>query len=431
MAQYLDYEGLKLYDKNIKGVIAIKAVANVEKVTKTDFPENSVIQYIGPDDVKTVLKLTVTPSTYDDDTPFGQLTLFIDSEGKDWSEIDPMTHHQNIYATDADGNEYTIGYNGVNNGVKAGHIEGDIENGIPGFSTNTHDVKTELVEEGLKKDGFYKIYYNGDVPSFKYVELGADPGAIALAEDVESNVIAGAINPGDVIREGTNFTEFVKKLLTKEIPLTATLDLDQSAATIQIGDTATLTKATVGITKGSASTIEKAVLFIGDEEGIEMTKEGDNYVVNFDSNEYTEDTTFKAVVTYTKSDGSTIATAEAKAAYKFINPILTFKIPGVNAVTTQLNGLDLADLEDTPVTSELKEFSSYKFPVNVNAGVCGIGIPAGTQVSSIKDNSGFEYFDAFTKLTKTVTDKSGASVDYTFYVSPKATLTGTFAYTFK
>ena len=415
MAKYLNYEGLKLYDKNIKGVIAIKAVSDVSKVIKSDFPENSVIQYIGQDTNEEKLKVVITE--FDSD-----LNIVFITDENTWNNFESKTLPGTFVAED--GKTYTLEYSGSGYNVmylgetisKSGHAEA---------------VTEPVIIKALEYGKFYKVSYNGDTPSFKYVELGVDPGAVALAEDVESNVTAGAINPGDIIKEGTNFTAFVKKLLTKEIPLTATLQLTQEASTFQIGDTVSLTNVTAIIKKGSASTIEKAVLFIGDStDEIELEKRHDDYGVTL-NNEYTEDTSFRAVITYKKSDGETIATAEAKASYKFINPILTFKVPGVNNITTELDNIDLASLNTDIFGSELKELSTYKFPVNVNAGVCGIGVPDGTSVSSIKDNSGFEYFDSFTQITKEVTDKSGATVNYTFYVSPKATLTGTFAYTFK
>lgn len=415
MAKYLNYEGLKLYDKNIKGVIAIKAVSDVKKVTKSDFPENSVIQYMGQDVDEEKLKVVVTE--FDSD-----LNIVFITDAHTWNNFESKTLPGTFIAED--GKTYTLEYSGSGYNViclgetisKSGHAEA---------------VTEPVIIKALEYGKFYKVSYNGDTPSFKYVELGADPEAVALAEDVESNVTAGAINPGDIIKEGTNFTAFVKKLLIKEIPLTATLQLTQEASTFQIGDTVSLTNATAIIAKGSASTIEKAVLFIGDStDEIELEKRRDDYGVTL-NNEYTKDTSFRAVITYKKSDGETIATAEAKAAYKFINPILTFKVPGVNNITTELDNIVLASLNTNIFGSELKELSTYKFPVNVNAGVCGIGVPEGTSVSSIKDNSGFEYFDSFTQITKEVTDKSGATINYTFYVSPKATLTGTFAYTFK
>lgn len=418
MAKYLNYEGLKLYDKNIKGVIAIKAVSDVSKVTNQTFPENSVIQYIGQDTNEEKLKVVITE--FDSD-----LNIVFITDANTWNNFESHSASGALFTGVAeDGKTYTLGYSGSGYNViylgetisKSGHAE-----------AVTEPVIIKVLEHGK----FYKVSYNGDTPSFKYVELGADPEAVALAEDVESNVTAGAINPGDIIKEGTNFTAFVKKLLTKEIPLTATLQLTQEASTFQIGDTVSLTNVTAIIKKGSASTIEKAVLFIGDStDEIELEKRRDDYGVTL-NNEYTKDTSFRAVITYKKSDGETTAIAEAKAAYKFINPILTFKVPGVNNITTELDNIDLASLNTDIFGSELKELSTYKFPVNVNAGVCGIGVPEGTSVSSIKDNSGFEYFDSFIQITKEVTDKSGATVNYTFYVSPKATLTGTFAYTFK
>lgn len=417
MAKYLNYEGLKFYDKNIKGVVAIKAVSGVSKVTKSDFPENSVIQYMGQDVVEEKLKVVVT-----EPNPNSNLNIVFITDARTWNNFESKTLPGTFVAED--GKTYTLEYSGSGYNVmylgetisKSGHAEA---------------VTEPVIIKTLEYGKFYKVSYNGDTPSFKYVELGADPEAVALAEDVESNVTAGAINPGDIIKEGTNFTAFVKKLLTKEIPLTATLQLTQEASTFQIGDTVSLTNVTAIIKKGSASTIEKAVLFIGDStDEIELEKRRDDYGVTL-NNEYTEDTSFRAVITYKKSDSETTAIAEAKAAYKFINPILTFKVPGVNNITTELDNIDLASLNTDIFGSELKELSTYKFPVNVNAGVCGIGVPEGTSVSSIKDNSGFEYFDSFTQITKEVTDKSGATINYTFYVSPKATLTGTFAYTFK
>lgn len=417
MAKYLNYEGLKFYDKNIKGVVAIKAVSDVSKVTNQTFPENSVIQYMGQDTVEEKLKVVVT-----EPNPNSDLNIVFITDAHTWNNFESQTLPGTFVAED--GKTYTLEYSGSGyNVIYLGET----------ISTSGHaEAVTEPITiKALEYGKFYKVSYNGDTPSFKYVELGADPEAIALAEDVESNVTAGAINPGDIIKEGTNFTAFVKKLLTKEIPLTATLQLTQEASTFQIGDTVSLTNATAIITKGSASTIEKAVLFIGDStDGIELEKRRDDYGVTL-NNEYTKDTSFRAVITYKKSDGETIATAEAKASYKFINPILTFKVPGVNNITTELDNIDLASLNTDIFGSELKELSTYKFPVNVNAGVCGIGVPEGTSVLSIKDNSGFEYFDSFTQITKEVTDKSGATINYTFYVSPKATLTGTFAYTFK
>ena len=83
--------------------------------------------------------------------------------------------------------------------------------------TEDYEISEEDIQDSIE---FLK---SKDI--IKYVELGADPEAVALAEDVESNVTAGAINPGDIIKEGTNFTAFVKKLLTKEFYLLQIIQL--------------------------------------------------------------------------------------------------------------------------------------------------------------------------------------------------------------
>ena len=81
MAKYLNYEGLKFYDKNIKGVIAIKAVSDVSKVTKSDFPENSVIQYMGQDADEEKLKVVVTE--FDSD-----LNIVFITDANTWNDFE-------------------------------------------------------------------------------------------------------------------------------------------------------------------------------------------------------------------------------------------------------------------------------------------------------------------------------------------------------
>jgi len=242
----------------------------------------------------------------------------------------------------------------------------------------------------------------------------------ALAANVVSNTAVGAIPSGTTVAQGTTFTEFVQKLLISELAPTMNFTLSKSGNVAYGGSyTETLTLAVTNM--GTAKKIKTIAWYEGNTllqtDTINSTVTGSwSYTM---ATPTTDTTTFKAIVTYTKSDDvdtSVTKTASINFYYnKFYGAVasLTPDEATVEALTTALGTAKGGTYSFTVTAGRI----CYAYPKSLGA------------LTSIKDGNGFSLFDSFTRTEQTYT-QNGTSVAYYRYVLTDATTVSGYSVTF-
>lgn len=261
------------------------------------------------------------------------------------------------------------------------------------------DVDLDDLADGqvLKWDATEEKWVNDD-------ESGG--GDASLESAVTANLAVGAIASGTTLAQGTSFTEFVQKLLITEIAPTLTFSISKSGNVVYGGSyTETLT---VGCTAmGTAKKIKSIAWYEGSAlkqtDTIDSATTGSwTYTMGTAT---TDTTTFKAIITYVKSnDVEETVTKTASISFyynKFYGAVadLTPTEATVEALTTALATGKGGTYSFTTSASRI----CYAYPKSLGA------------LSSIKDGNGFSLFDSFTRTEETYT-QNGASVAYYRYV---------------
>lgn len=249
---------------------------------------------------------------------------------------------------------------------------------------------------------------NQKAPIFINAKDLLDTGTVGkVTEDITANVEVGGIAVGDVVEEGTDVTELVKRLLVKyfapEIKLSTTESLIQRAGTTlsDVVLTATVTKKTNDVTG----------VTIDDEDVVDDVTEGGVFTKTIASIDAT--TTFGASAT----DGK--KTTEAELTF-------TFVLPYMHGVSNK-NSIDSdADLE--ALTEAVAKKGTQTFSYTANNQYALFVMPSEyADLTSILDPSSFENIDSWTKTTYT----NDAGESYKVYVSNTPITCSAFKYTFK
>lgn len=264
--------------------------------------------------------------------------------------------------------------------------------------------------ENLTNGYFYECVSDGELtPTYSWEQKDvqeAGGGDSSLTENVTSNIAVGAIASGTTLNEGTTFTEFVQKLLVSEIAPTISFSISKSG-NVAYGSSYTETL-TVNVTDmGTAKSIDTIAWYEGSTlkqtDTIESTTTGTwTYTMPTAT---TDTTTFKAVVTYKKSnDAQTSVTKTATISFyynKFYGSVdsLTPSEADVEALTTALG---------------TAKGGTYSFTIN-NARIAYAYPSSLGALTSIKDGNGFSLFDSFTQTTQSYT-QNGTTVSYYLYV---------------
>lgn len=236
-------------------------------------------------------------------------------------------------------------------------------------------------------------------------------GDSALSKAVTSNLAVGAISSGTTLAKGTTFTQFVEKLLITEIAPTVGFTISKSGNVVY-GSSYTETLTVNVSNMGTAKKIKTIAWYQGSTllrtDTIDSTTTGSwTYTMGTAT---TDTTTFKAVVTYTKSsdtDESITKTASINFYYnKFYGAVdsLTPSEATVEALTTALGTGKGGTYSFTVTAGRI----CYAYPKSLGA------------LTSIKDGNGFSLFDSFTRTEQTYT-QNGTSVAYYRYVLTDAT----------
>jgi hypothetical protein len=278
-----------------------------------------------------------------------------------------------------------------------------------------------------------EVYVTGTGKKFRLVNLdttqssswheigeGGGGGDASLETSVTANLAVGAIASGTTLPQGTTFTEFAQKLLISEIAPTMSMTMTKTG-NVAKGESYNETLSLTVSSMGTAKTIDKIAWYKGStllqEDTIGSSTAGTwTYTV---ADAVTDSATFKAVVTYTKSNDAT-ATMEKTTSISFYYN----KFRGV------VDTLTPSEATVEALTSALAtgKGGTYSFTAS-NQRICYAYPSSLGALTSIKDGNGFSLFDSFTRTTETYT-QAGASVSYYLYVLTSPTTVSSYSVTF-
>lgn len=257
---------------------------------------------------------------------------------------------------------------------------------------------------------FYECVSDGESsPTYSWEQTNVQPSDsndASLESDVTSNLAVGAIPSGTTLPQGTTFTEFAQKLLITEIAPTIGFSITKSGNVVY-GSSYTETLSVNVSNMGTAKKIKKIEWYQGNT--LLHTDDVDSSIAGQWSyampSATTDTTTFKAIVTYTKSndvDDTQTKTASINFFYnKFYGAVsdLNPSEATVEALTTALGTGRGGTYSFTVTAGRI----CYAYPKSLGA------------LTSIKDGNGFSLFDSFTRTEQTYT-QNGTSVTYYRYV---------------
>ena len=311
------------------------------------------------------------------------------------------------------------------NGVYMAYIVGSTayaEDWLSFTSTGEPLVPTKDELYVILSEGDYQnLIFRWDEDEEEYIGVGGSgSGDAALESAVTSNLTVGAIASGTTLAQGTTFTEFVQKLLIQEVAPTISFSISKSG-NVEVGDSYTETLTLAVTAMGSAKKIKTIAWYEGSTllqtDTVDSTTTGSwTYVM---ATATTENTTFKAVVTYTKSDDNdTSVTKTASISFyyeKFYGGV---------------SDLDPSEATVEALTGVLGTAKGGTYSFTVTAGRICYAYPKSLgALTSIKDGNGFSLFDSFTRTEQSYT-QHGNTVAYYRYVLTDATTVSSYSVVF-
>lgn len=230
--------------------------------------------------------------------------------------------------------------------------------------------------------------FNEDVVNKNLMLIGGNSSA-SITEDITSNLDVGNIKPNDIIKKDTSLTDFVKKLLIKEILPTGKITAFKSGLNLK-GTTVTTPLITAEILTLGDATIDTVEFYRGINLEDTQTYVAGTNVYTFNTTDISSNETISIKIHYTHKDGITKDTLTYSANYTFVNYSyfgLTNGIP----TNTDIIGLS-SNLKNT------KAFTGTVNPVNQHI-VYAYPEHLGS-LTSIKDQNGFDYIaGSYTNVT--------------------------------
>lgn len=240
-------------------------------------------------------------------------------------------------------------------------------------------------------------------------------GDTSLESAVTSNTAVGAIASGTTLAQGTTFTEFVQKLLISEIAPTVSFSISKSG-NVAYGSSYTETLTVSVSNMGTAKKIKTIAWYEGNTlkqtDTIDSTTTGSwTYTMGTAT---TDTTTFKAVITYTKSDDAdTSVTKTASISFYY------------NKFYGGVANLDPTEATVEALTAALATAKGGTYSFTVTAGRICYAYPKSLgALTSIKDGNGFSLFDSFTRTEQTYTQNSTSVVYYRYVLTDATTVSG-------
>lgn len=259
-----------------------------------------------------------------------------------------------------------------------------------------------------------------DDASWEEIGSGGSGGSAELENDVTANTTVGAIASGQTLTQGTTFTEFVQKLLISEVAPTVGFSISKSG-NVAKGTSWTETLTLSVSNMGSAKKIKTIAWYEGNTllqtDTVDSTTTGSwTYTMGTAT---TDSTTFKAIVTYTKSDDTDTSVTKTSSISFYYN-----KFYG------GVSDLNPSEATVEALTSALATGKGGTYSFTVSAGRICYAYPKSLgALTSIKDGNGFSLFDSFTRTEQTYT-QAGNSVVYYRYVLTDATTVSGYSVTF-
>ena len=284
----------------------------------------------------------------------------------------------------------------------------DVMNGTPG--TPGEPGQKGDTGKGIKDvsivDNHLIITYDDDTTEDAGEISGGGGGDTSLTRAVTSNLNVGAIPSGTTLPKGTTFTQFAEKLLISEVAPTIGFSISKSGNVLYGGSYTEVLTVSVSA-MGSAKKIKKIEWYEGSTlkqtDTIDSTSTGSWQYTN--DHATTDSATFKAVVTYTKSDNTDTSVTKTASISFFYNKFYG----GVS----DLNPTE-ATVEALTAALATGKGGTYSFTVN-NGRICYAYPKSLGALASIKDGNGFSLFDSFTRTEQNYT-QNGTTVPYYRYV---------------
>lgn len=252
------------------------------------------------------------------------------------------------------------------------------------------------------------------------IDAGSVCSNAILTSNVVANTTVGAISSGTTLAQGTSFTEFVQKLLISEIAPAIAFSISKSG-NVSYGQSYVETLTVNVSNMGTAKKIKSIGWYQGSTllriDNVDSSQSG-SWTYTMES--ATIDTTsFKAIVTYTKSDDtdtSVTKTASINFYYNKFHGMVNALNPTeatIESLTAVLGNAKGGTYSFTGTAQRI----AYAYPKSLGA------------LTSIKDGNGFSLFDSFTRTEQTYT-QNGSSVIYYRYILTDATTVSGYSVTF-
>lgn len=285
---------------------------------------------------------------------------------------------------------------------EASEIEAGKGTLVEEYKQNQKYTKDSLVYLGNKigrvEKDFTSDNTEADIKESFKIDTGAT-GAIllisgeasdpTLTEDIKSNVEAGNIKINDLIKIGTTFTDFVKKLLIKEILPTGKITAFKSGLNLK-GTTVTTPLITAEILTLGDATIDTIEFYRGTNLEDTQTYVTGTNIYTFNTTDISSNETVSIKIHYTHKDGITKDTLTYSVNYTFVN----YSYFGLT------NGIP-TDTDIIGLSSNLKNTKAFTGTVNpVNQHIVYAYPEHLGSLTSIKDQNGFDYIaGSYTNVT--------------------------------
>lgn len=265
----------------------------------------------------------------------------------------------------------------------------------------TDDVNTKYNMGADSK--YYKFVYDPTegciIQSYSEIKGGGDS---KLIRNVKANVSAGAISSGDTVLKDTTFTEFVEKLLIKEVAPAISFTSSQSGV-LEVGTTVTNPTLRLQINSLGTGTPTNINFYVGSTlVDTQPYVPGTNVYTYSYVGTITSTSSTKATLDYNKSD-NTPATLTATKSYTFVYASYYGAISMATPTDTDVKAL-------TKNVKNTKAFTYNNIALN-DERICYAYPVSFGNLTSIKDANNFEYISSYTKYTMTID-----SVSYNVYV---------------
>ena len=248
----------------------------------------------------------------------------------------------------------------------------------------------------------YKFTYNEVNGTIKQEAVKISGGDSKLIRNVKANVSAGAISSGDTVLKDTTFTEFVEKLLIKEVAPAISFTSSQSGV-LEVGTTVTNPTLRLQINSLGTGTPTNINFYVGSTlVDTQPYVPGTNVYTYSYVGTITSTSSTKVTLDYNKSD-NTPATLTATKSYIFVYASYYGSISMATPTDTDVKAL-------TKNVKNTKAFTYNNIALN-DERICYAYPVSFGNLTSIKDANNFEYISSYTKYTMTID-----SVSYNVYV---------------